>query len=181
MRSLLFTLLFLLGLAGCSRTNQTPTTVSSLPTRDTLPTIATASIPTPVPENTSLGNGGGEKDVEFDVDHATRAVEQVAAALEDGDWETLFNLISSSHASHMTIEEFPLVMAAQEEQLGEIVKVEILSVPSLLPEAGDHVMFTVEIAVTYQKGEETLLNRYLDYYVLEDGEWMVEKSELSSN
>jgi hypothetical protein len=181
MRRLLIPLLFLLCLAGCSQTKQTPIIVSSSPTSETLPTIATASIPTPVPENTSLGNGGGEKDVEFDVDSVNRVVEKVVTALEDRDWETLFTFISSSHASHMTAEDFALSMSAQEDQFGKIVEVEILSTPSLLPETGGQVMFTVEIAVSYQKGERILVNRYLDYYTLEGGEWRVESSELSSN
>jgi hypothetical protein len=110
------------------------------------------------------------------VDDATRTVEQVTTALENRDWDTLFTFVSSHHKSHMTAEIFTSSMVAQEDQLGEIVEVKILSVPELLPDASDHVMFMVEIAVTYKKGEQITVNNYLDYYVLEEDGWRVEES-----
>jgi hypothetical protein len=173
MRRLLFSLL-LLGLAACSRNDRTPVAVSPSSTSEEIPPITTASIPSPDGEKGS--DGHDEQDFVFDVDEATRAVEQVTTALENRDWDTLFTFISSSHSDHLTAERLAASMEGQEEQYGEIVAVEILSVPELLPDTSDHVMFIVDIAITFQKGEETVVNHYIDYYVLEEGEWMVEKS-----
>lgn len=99
-----------------------------------------------------------------------KIVQEVANAMKGRDWSALYRLTSSSFTADKTPEEFGKDMAAQEDSVGRVANVEILSTPNIQGKDGIR-FFTVKTKVTHDNNGNLTSEQYNDYYVFEKGSW----------
>lgn len=91
----------------------------------------------------------------------------VEAALESGDWAALCALTSSTLTSAMTLEEFVADLSAQEDAVGRVVVVDLLSEPDIQFSPHGMWFFTVRNLVTFDINGTFEEEEFVDYYLLE--------------